>query len=590
MIAPMPDPARVSLVDLLTGSLPVGLLERTWPGAVRLVVLDTNVILLSLRRFMRDGTSAMLGAASRGTLRLFAAHHVYWEVLEKLPLVMPGWGFDPAVATAAFGAEFLPWIRFVDVGGVRAADGRDLLVLDLDDRPTAVLLSLLAPAVSISRDPDLVSAGLAFDEWLTPLLAGAQRGKVADMAFTANVGLNLTIAGAGAATSAARRWPTATLLLGIVVVIAGLQLAASGRLQLDRDHLVAELTKLAEAAGQQLDTVVDEARQYGFRLDAATVARVVPPLLHERLARTLALEPRARTHLELAEALSRVGETVAPAEALAVLEGRPFFERQGRWGWLVGRLPCCRHRGARSRNLEELAEWDPCRRRTGGRLSCPSSFAELTSGWAGPGVELGRARLQVAQGRCGVERERIVIVRRHPALNGDGEGEHPHFRPQAGGQLVRAPCAQGGADRPGDPGVLEQSPLLHFGVGRDHQHALGGLGPLPRGHRGIGGRERGLQALGERRIRGGSPDPVGEQPGQHVFTAEQDLPLVGEVPEERGTVQAGAIRDLRDGRFLVPVLDEQVQRGSLQALTRVGCPSAHRHSLGEATGSHHLAG
>jgi hypothetical protein len=36
------------------------------------------------------------------------------------------------------------------------------------------------------------------------------------------------------------------------------------------------------------------------------------------------------------------------------------------------------------------------------------------------------------------------------------------------------------------------------------QHALGGLSPLLRGHRDLGGRERPLQALGEPRIRGGS--------------------------------------------------------------------------------------
>ncbi len=44
-----------------------------------------------------------------------------------------------------------------------------------------------------------------------------------------------------------------------------------------------------------------------------------------------------------------------------------------------------------------------------------------------------------------MERERFVIVRLYPALNGDCEGEHPHFRPQPGGQLVRAPFAPGGA-------------------------------------------------------------------------------------------------------------------------------------------------
>jgi hypothetical protein len=60
--------------------------------------------------------------------------------------------------------------------------------------------------------------------------------------------------------------------------------------------------------------------------------------------------------------------------------------------------------------------------------------------------------------------------------------------------------------------VLEQSPLLEFSVRRDHQNAVGRPLPLPRGRRDLGGRERLLQALGERRIRGGGTDGVGEQP------------------------------------------------------------------------------
>jgi len=85
-----------------------------------------------------------------------------------------------------------------------------------------------------------------------------------------------------------------------------------------------------------------------------------------------------------------------------------------------------------------------------------------------------------------MERERLRIVRLHPALNGNCEGEHPHFRPQPGGQLVCAPFAQGGGDRPGDPGVLEQPPLLKFAVRRDNQDALGGLSPLAAGLAGSG--------------------------------------------------------------------------------------------------------
>lgn len=249
---------------------------------------------------------------------------------------MPGWGFSPPAAADALDSDFLPWIRFVNLGGVGPADGRDLLVSDVDDRPTAALLSLLAPAVSLSRDPDLVSVGLAFGEWLTPLLAGAKRGQVADMAFTANLGLNLTVAGAGAAANAARRWPTAALFLGGLGAIDTAQLIASGRVTLDRNQIRTQLTGLIEAAGQQLETVIEQAREQGFRLDAATVPRLAPPAVDERIARMLSLEPRPRSHVELADALSGAGTPVTTDEALRILQGRPFFEHERSWGWRVG--------------------------------------------------------------------------------------------------------------------------------------------------------------------------------------------------------------------------------------------------------------
>jgi len=58
-----------------------------------------------------------------------------------------------------------------------------------------------------------------------------------------------------------------------------------------------------------------------------------------------------------------------------------------------------------------------------------------------------------------------------------------------------------------------------------------------------------------------------------------------------GHLLINTMREFQKARnlFLVPVLHEQVQRGGFQALTRVRCPSAHQHSLSEATGSHHLA-
>jgi hypothetical protein len=55
-----------------------------------------------------------------------------------------------------------------------------------------------------------------------------------------------------------------------------------------------------------------------------------------------------------------------------------------------------------------------------------------------------------------------------------------------------------------------------------HDHARRQGDPSRPYVRDVGGRERCLQALGDRRRRGCRPDAVGEQPGQHVFAAEQD--------------------------------------------------------------------
>jgi hypothetical protein len=120
---------------------------------------------------VRDGRSALLGAATRGTVRIYARNHVYWEALEKLPIVMARWGFDPAAAALAFEEEFLPWIRFVDICGLSTPGQPELQITDADDRPTAILVSVLSPAVSLSRDPDLIETGFAFYDWLPPLLA-----------------------------------------------------------------------------------------------------------------------------------------------------------------------------------------------------------------------------------------------------------------------------------------------------------------------------------------------------------------------------------------------------------------------------------
>jgi len=60
------------------------------------------------------------------------------------------------------------------------------------------------------------------------------------------------------------------------------------------------------------------------------------------------------------------------------------------------------------------------------------------------------------------------------------------------------------------------------------------------------------------------------------------------VPEERALGQPGAVRDLGNGRGVVPALNEQGERGALEALSRVRLLSAHGDTLRDDTKSHHM--
>jgi len=80
-----------------------------------------------------------------------------------------------------------------------------------------------------------------------------------------------------------------------------------------------------------------------------------------------------------------------------------------------------------------------------------------------------------------------------------------------------------------------------------------------------GSRTDSIQSIAEHLQRGGRQ--------QRLLPPVQDLPLVGEVPEERAARQARPLRDLSDRGAVVPVLDDS--------------SSAARSSRSGAFGSHH---
>ncbi|HEX4563362.1 MAG TPA: hypothetical protein VH115_02810 [Solirubrobacteraceae bacterium] len=62
---------------------------------------------------------------------------------------------------------------------------------------------------------------------------------------------------------------------------------------------------------------------------------------------------------------------------------------------------------------------------------------------------------------------------------------------------------------------------------------------------------------------------------QLAGATEENVALVGEVPEERSLCEPGALGDLGDGRLLEAVLGVQLDRGLREPAARVGLPPGH---------------
>lgn len=71
--------------------------------------------------------------------------------------------------------------------------------------------------------------------------------------------------------------------------------------------------------------------------------------------------------------------------------------------------------------------------------------------------------------------------------------------------------------------------------------------------------ERVLQRAQWPGVLGGEADSVDELLAEHLFPPEEDLALVGEVPEEGAVVHARPGGDVGGGRGVVPALPVQVE-------------------------------
>jgi hypothetical protein len=307
-------------------------------------VLDTAMLLDDVRAELRRGhPTALIEAARVGSLRLFAADHVFDEVERKLDPTRDDYtlrvGVDAAAMRAVWRRSYLPTIRFVEIDLALVSDPRitRLSAEDVSDAPTAALVVLLGRCLSLSSDLDLIRHGFAKSEWLRVALLGRDVARSEEMIVSFQVGGGAIVVGSAIGLGALLRTDWGKLLVAVGGGVALLESYRRGNLTREKARRVTRRALQAlEPIGRELLAQAEQ-RQYGRQeLALLTVASSSPDLV-ATLVRTLALQPSPATATEIASQLKPVGFAISPSELLETLRGHGIFHQPWQHRWQVGR-------------------------------------------------------------------------------------------------------------------------------------------------------------------------------------------------------------------------------------------------------------
>jgi len=330
----------------MTVSLTDSLLLGSGGGLVRAaVVLDTKAVINSACYRVRHGAPGRLEQAiplrHLGLVPLFAPRHVIEEVDEHLAERALEEGLDPAAVTRVWNEQLRPHIRIVDLEIRDHLDPRlrGVLAADPDDLPTAALALLVAPAIVLTDDADLVDNGFASQAWWTEaagdvLIVAMADGQVLGVVF----GLSATVTGIGYGTAAVvravRRAPLMTITVAIAV-LAGAWLLVR---RYPPGRVRTAFKELGAAVGAAWWELQESQQAAVARLPWVPIPPGRAPDLEERCARVLARITGTLTAAEVHEQLRRDPAHPAPsvAEVRAALRGHRAFTQVGHGRWQLG--------------------------------------------------------------------------------------------------------------------------------------------------------------------------------------------------------------------------------------------------------------
>lgn len=141
--------------------------------SVTLVVVDTNVLLRDILYSVRKARrTTLVSLAASGSVKVFVTPDIVREVREHLPSFASQRGCSPGAALGVWHTNYEGVLQVVDPPP-RGSDRLSLLQKrDPDDIPTARLIEILEPAVTLTEDRHLTDLGYAPDDgWLTYVLA-----------------------------------------------------------------------------------------------------------------------------------------------------------------------------------------------------------------------------------------------------------------------------------------------------------------------------------------------------------------------------------------------------------------------------------
>jgi hypothetical protein len=208
-------------------------------GPLRLGIFDSCVLTEDvIAALYRRKPSSLLAAMRQGTIRGFIPHHVWAEVPRVLEdRKLEGGAFYLDAAWSLWWSQYVPHLYVVCTDHLPITEqARILARRDISDVGSLTLLSVLAPAVLLTSDPDLLDSGLAHGNWkqvraalgkVGPAEESAQR-QVRGASFATELTLRGGFAGMGKAARFARDHP-------LIAVIA-VALTAEGMRRYRRAH------------------------------------------------------------------------------------------------------------------------------------------------------------------------------------------------------------------------------------------------------------------------------------------------------------------------------------------------------------------